>query len=544
MAFTRSFEARRAPSPCACAVTPALQLAALFLAAALFLPGRPAGAADLPPGSYPCTEATVSAGYGSFILLKHVDHLQTSPSAVPPSSGALARIDLLPPPPYSISNAVVSGPGPFLANLARQSDGSSTWSEAGTEAAITARIPPGTGTTSFLLSVTNGETFIGFFPFTLEAATPPIPQIVNFDAAQAIQSQEAFTVLWNGWIGSTTNDRMNLTIVDSSGQVVVSAATDCSGDRILPPAATGFTLAPGKLSAGQTYTGYLTFGAALSSGRDESTLIEALVFTTRTTSFTLKTAVPTSGNGSPAKFLNPRVVGTNLVFRLSGAAGDVQRIDSTANFVAWVRETDVTLPPAGTLDVTIPITPGALPRFYRAVAIGGNGSTGDPGTLAITLVGPHDFEIRVIGTPGVTYNIEMTGDGHSWLQVATAAIPATGAPVTVRLTLFAGQNFALFRAVIPTTLPPKPLLAPRLVIALQNPGGSFPVMRINLTGGTPLHEYTLQQRGSDTSSTWTSIATAISTDALGSGSASVFVSLLPGGGTPVNSGTWYRVIAR
>lgn len=523
---------------------------ALLLAAVLTAPLVGSSRAALPPGAAPCSTTGTPAGYGTFTLLRHADFTQSSPTALA-TNGALASIELLPPALYSISNAIVSGPGTFKATLTRQPNGSSVWSTTGTEAALAAQIPAGVGSVSFQLGFTNGDSFIGFFPFALANSTPPTPQLSNFDAAQSVAPQSPFSIAWNPWTGVTTNDRVNLTLTDASGTVVFSAASDCTGQLPIAVTDLAVTIPAGALAPNSTFTGYLTFGASLGGGTDDSTQILQRTFASRSTRFTLETTAGGSGSGSPGTLQGPQLSGTNLVFTLKGSPGDQHRIESTTDFATWSRELEVTLPASGSIEVTLPAPTGDLPKFYRAVALGSTTPTTGPANLGILLAGPRDLDIHVSGTPGATYHIELTFDAVVWTRIASTTILSTNTPSVVRVTVPEDQNFALVRAVAAAAPPPPvELKAPTLSTTLTNSGfgNAVPALRIGLTGGTPRRIYTVEQRSTASGATWvSSTQTTIATDANGNGSLLMIIARtipVPGGTVPNSSGFLYRAVIR
>lgn len=520
-------------------------LSACLGAALALLAGVDLSAASLAPGATPCLSADLPEGYGSFLLVKQSARRQTGADTFT-AEGAVASIALVPPAAYTISNAIVSGPGTSL-SLTRAADGSSSWSESGTEAAVLSRFVAGAWNTSFQLGFTNGDAFIGFFPFLLASNVPPLPTLANFPAAQSVDARSAFTVSWNPWIGAGTNDRVHLTLTDSAGALVVSASTDCAGTTNLAPGATGFEIPAGRLSANTTYTGHLTFGASLLAARDDSTLILERAFESRTTRFTLQTT-PSSGGGNPGTFLNPAVSGTNLVFTLKGTAGDVQRIESTTGFVTWAKEVEVTLPATGTLLVTLPLPSDGLPRFYRAVAVGGSTPEPevDPATLRVVLSAPRELDVTVSGTPGATYNVERTTDGLTWTQVGFTVIPADGKPQVVYVSVPEGANFIMVRAVSRVATPPVELKAPTLSIAPTVLTGPFRSVRLTLTGGTPRKNYSIQQLNlQNPAATWVNISSSISTDVNGRGTQTVPVQgFFPGAPTGGTTAVLYRAFIR
>src|SRR5690606_5438128 len=157
------------------------------------------------------------------------------------------------------------------------------------ESNLNAALPAGPWSTVFQVVPTNAEPFFGFFPFTVASNLPPVPQVMNLQAAQAVDPASSFTIEWNSWMGFVTNDRISLEIVSPSGQSVFSAATDCAGSVELPAAATAVMIPAGTLSPGTAYTGYLSFGAVLLAEDDASARLVQRGYQYRTTRFELRT---------------------------------------------------------------------------------------------------------------------------------------------------------------------------------------------------------------------------------------------------------------
>ncbi len=87
---------------------------------------------------------------------------------------------------------------------------------------------------------------------------PTTPQIVNFTAAQSINSATNFIVRWNAFSGGTSRDFINLEIDDNMGMSFLGTP-DIFEPGALDGTATSLTITGGTLQAGTTYEGRLLF---------------------------------------------------------------------------------------------------------------------------------------------------------------------------------------------------------------------------------------------------------------------------------------------
>lgn len=482
-------------------------------------------AAALTPGVRPCFTNDIPAGYGSWLVLKNAAYRQnpgTDPTEInPPAPGVV--LELTAPPSLLISNAIVSGPGGIRQPLVTQSGAFSSFgTNFASESALNTAVPAGAWSVSLQLSLTNGDSFVGFFPYPLASNPPPVPRLSNLEAAQNLAPNAPFNLSWTPWIGSTTNDRISLQVVDASGRSVFSAATDCAGNVTLPTGATSVEIPAGTLRAGTNYTGYLTFGGNLLSTQDPSIQLTERGFHHRTTLFPIRTTGG-SGSGDPGTFGNPRVSGTNLIFSLTGTPGATYLVQSSVNFTQWTDETSVTLPPTGQADVTLPLPADGNPRFYRAITIGGGEPPeADPARLSITASGARQITLTVQGTPGATYAVESSTNYLAWLKVGEVAIPAGGTNATIQIPVPEGVDFLVYRAVAASG-PPPVAKQPTLVLS-RDPAG----LKLALSGGDANKTYVIQ--ATDPAwTTWSDTASTVTTDASGNGSITAPLPSAPAG---------------
>ncbi len=107
------------------------------------------------------------------------------------------------------------------------------------------------GTTNLTLSLPGGS-------------YPNAPHFSNFSSMQAIDPSVAFTVNWDAFTGGTTNDLIELQILNSGGVVFDSGAVP-KASGALDGTATGVTVPAGMLLANRNYIGRLMFARILST---------------------------------------------------------------------------------------------------------------------------------------------------------------------------------------------------------------------------------------------------------------------------------------
>ena len=90
---------------------------------------------------------------------------------------------------------------------------------------------------------------------------PDTPHVSNFSAAQAVIPSQAFTLTWDAWVGGTAQDIVQVRIMDSGMQDVVSSP-EMGQPGALTGLSTSFLIPARKLRPGQTYGVELLFGRA------------------------------------------------------------------------------------------------------------------------------------------------------------------------------------------------------------------------------------------------------------------------------------------
>jgi hypothetical protein len=86
-----------------------------------------------------------------------------------------------------------------------------------------------------------------------------VPQVTNWQAAQAVDPTTPFTLQWNPFTGAATNDFVILVIENAGGDVVFR--TPLAFDPgALPGTSRSVAIPDGTLDWNATYSGYLQFG--------------------------------------------------------------------------------------------------------------------------------------------------------------------------------------------------------------------------------------------------------------------------------------------
>lgn len=187
-----------------------------------------------------------------------------------------------------------------------------------TLAELTALFPPGT----YSLAASNQTAQAVSFP----AAVPPNPpQVINYDAAQAIDPAKDFTLGWSPFTGATTAmDFIALTIDDQTGTTVLKAADPgCPG--YLEGPATSLLIPANTLETNQTYKVNLTFVHILTIDTNSIPNVALLSGMESQTQFKIAT-----GMGSGGTQPSPLVL-TNAAWLPSGAIRfDLTTVPGTA----------------------------------------------------------------------------------------------------------------------------------------------------------------------------------------------------------------------
>jgi hypothetical protein len=113
------------------------------------------------------------------------------------------------------------------------------------------------GTYQMTIVTTNDGTLTPALDLTGDDYPNP-PQVLNFDAAQVIETSTNFVFVWGSFTNGTTNDAISFEIDDGSGNTITNTP-DIGQPGQLDGTVTNFTIAAGMLTAGTTNTGHLEF---------------------------------------------------------------------------------------------------------------------------------------------------------------------------------------------------------------------------------------------------------------------------------------------
>jgi hypothetical protein len=218
-----------------------------------------------------------------------------------------------------------------------------------------ARVEP-TGGTAIQMTVTVSGTSV------------PTPELINYTAGQAIDPSAPFTLTWNSFTGADASSFISLEIADDDGDTVFSAPNECIGLE-LAPTATSIALPADTLQPGMKYDLTLSFYRITDSrehGASEITFLTAQGASTQTTLRTIGGTV-----GDDYRFSEARIgAAGKFQATVTGMAGTLIAIESTANWVDWDLVISITVPGGGSLafEDPIPPVPGSQ-RFYRLRAL-------------------------------------------------------------------------------------------------------------------------------------------------------------------------------
>jgi hypothetical protein len=94
--------------------------------------------------------------------------------------------------------------------------------------------------------------------FEMPAAYPPVPGLLNFEAAQSINAAEDFLLKWNAFAGASANDAVHVLIKNSRGETVFEAPDLCVPIDLMSEA-TSISIPANTLEASQVYDLTLSF---------------------------------------------------------------------------------------------------------------------------------------------------------------------------------------------------------------------------------------------------------------------------------------------
>ena len=320
-----------------------------------------------------CDDGPLNPTWGSYGMTKRSEFLQTS------SADPVEEIQSDESPAPDVFSVVIQSPafGPAItAGSVELPNGTRTnlnnfgfvsfYDVLDSEAALEAAYPPGTYTVRF--TQTGLPEWV--VPMTMNAAdVPPVPKVVNYDAAQSVAAAEDFTLRWNAFSNATTNDLISLFLYNEEDEVVFQAPEFCIPRRLVATD-TSIVIPSETLQPNRTYNAQLLFGKFFYSSTNAVPEMSGYGFRIRTTRFTVKTG--TGGTpGEPPVLSGARVLASGkTAFDLIGVAGrtyGIQRADSV-DAASWPEVGTVVANGSGVAVYEDSQVLGAAPRFYRAVS--------------------------------------------------------------------------------------------------------------------------------------------------------------------------------
>lgn len=234
-----------------------------------------------------------------------------------------------------------------------------------TEAEFDAEFPPG----SYTLRFTQTGRPEWTIPMNLPAASPPVPKVANYAAAQQIEAGADFTLQWNAFTGASANDFISMYISDNAGHILFQAPNLCL-PRELPVTATSIVIPANTLQANRTYSAEILFGQSFYFSTNTIPEMHGYGNTIRATQFSLATGGG-GGGTAPATLGEARVLSSgHPAFDLTGTPAAHYGIQRAVGLAAtgWSEIGTVTLDGTGQGAFEDPQPGAAETLFYRAVA--------------------------------------------------------------------------------------------------------------------------------------------------------------------------------
>lgn len=192
---------------------------------------------------------------------------------------------------------------------------------------------------------------------------PNIPQIVNYDAAQAVNASADFVLQWNGFTGASGSDSVSVMLVHPATFWYWGAPDRCV-PRPLANTATSITIPAGTLQPGTTYECTLAYTRFPYSNTNVVADMQLLSMLQKSVDFTIKTVGGSGGAG--VRFIGYRVLpGGKLELKLQGNVGDTYLIQASGDLLAgWITVATQVIPAGGV--ATFQVSVGSQPEFFRA----------------------------------------------------------------------------------------------------------------------------------------------------------------------------------
>jgi hypothetical protein len=206
---------------------------------------------------------------------------------------------------------------------------------------------------------------------TMPANNVPVPKILNYDEAQAIDAAQNFTLEWNSFNTADADDYLVISVHDDESGDLVFEAPDYCLPRELPVTATSVIMPAGTFVDGRLYSATLAFGKFFYGSTNDVPDMSGFGGLSRITTFTMH-AGSGGGPAEPATLSGFQLLGNgNPQFELTGTAGQVYTIERTEDLtptVEWTEVGTVTMDGAGQSVFEDDEVGKTFPLFYRAMA--------------------------------------------------------------------------------------------------------------------------------------------------------------------------------
>ena len=196
---------------------------------------------------------------------------------------------------------------------------------------------------------------------------PNTPTILNLDAAQAVVATNDFTLAWEPFENGTTNDVVQIMVLDGPGKTIYSSPA-LRSPGALDGTSTSGVIPANKLQPGANYQASLTFGRTVNYLLNFPAYFGAVGAAgyAKQTAFTLRTVSPPPPKPPRLEILSP-AAGGQFQLRVTVETGHAYNLQSSTNLADWLIVL-TTNAAASSIDFTIPPIAKPGSQFYRAVA--------------------------------------------------------------------------------------------------------------------------------------------------------------------------------
>jgi PKD repeat protein len=282
---------------------------------------------------------------------------------------------------------------------------------------------------------------------------PNVPQVVNFTAAQAVDTTSGFTLIWTAFAGGATSDYIRVEIDDAATQVVFQTPSIAQAGS-LNGTNTSVVVSPGTLLPGTNYTGRVMFfhpttidttsipGATGSIGFYQRTSFSIVTLGGQPPAITTGSPLPdgavgiayvgalaATGGTQPYSW---SVVSNSLPTGLAlvtgtGAITGTPTVATTANFTVQVEDASSLV---SNKNFMLTIDPASI----QIIGLGGNlvfgnVTTGATATATLTITNSGNAALTVTS---ITYPSGFSGAFSGVIGIGTAAsVPVTFAPTAL-----------------------------------------------------------------------------------------------------------------